>query len=73
MTRTIISFTVFTVIGGFLVGDLNGCDLALALSTGTSQVEHLILLRLELHDARIHHEVMHLVHVVLVLKGLFDL
>jgi hypothetical protein len=72
MACAIISFTIFTVIGGFLIGDFDGCDFPLALGTGTGQVKHLVLLRLELHDARIHHKEMCFVDIVLVLKRLFD-
>lgn len=44
MTGAIVSFTIFTVIGGFLVGDLDGDDFPLAFGTGAGQVEHLVLL-----------------------------
>jgi hypothetical protein len=44
MASSIISFTIFTVIGRFLVGDLNRHDFPPALGTRAGQVEHLVLL-----------------------------
>ena len=72
MTSAIVSFTIFTVIGGFLIGDFDWYDFPLALGTGTGQVEHFVLLRLELHDARVNHKEMCFIDIVLVLKRLFD-
>jgi hypothetical protein len=44
MASSIISFTIFTVIGRFLVGNLNRYDFPPALGTRAGQVEHLVLL-----------------------------
>ena len=48
-------------------------DLLLAIWTGACEIEHLLLLCLELHHSGVHVEEVSLVHIVLLLNSLLDL